>query len=116
MEVKQNKSEFINLIILMYFNSIKVNPSFTYLAKTIGVSIHQVYDRIELLIESNSLCIDDNIIFRITPKGLKTLEENHMDKIDYFKVVKEDNHAETSGINKDIIYIPKDFNDKFQGY
>lgn len=110
--------DFKDKLILMYLNS-KKNYLINDMMVMLGITYSQLYDRLEVLVNTGYLCYYDDVILQITDKGLELLKTESLNNIDISETYSNDylsnkNTKQPMGIGD--IYIPKNFDKKFKLY
>lgn len=79
-----------------------------------------VIEKVDYLIDHNYLQQDENYVYRLTPKGIDILKESGFENINIIDILGEASDENVTmpikTFEKNIVYIPIDFDKKFNGY
>lgn len=80
----------------------------------------QAVDKLDYFIEHKYLERDENYVYRLTSKGLDVLKESGLDNIDIIEILDdasdENVYRQSKSTEQNIVFIPKEFDKKFNGY
>lgn len=102
--------EYKKLLLLVYFNTIKINYSYLEISEDFGLDQEQIINILETLCEKELLYLDK--YYRISKKGIRLLKDNGLNDIDYYQTLENDSILKEKKIELSEIYIPIGFDKK----
>lgn len=110
---------FKELLILMYFNTVQNEYFFSDIVELLGLPIKYTDKMIEQLLEKKLLVINEHNLIHLTDKGFNELVSKGLDDTNLIDLYNSENTLQErkgTKIELNDIYIPKNFDKKFQGY
>lgn len=111
--------DYRDILIIFYLNSVKENYIYADLINLLGLTYEQVDNRIEELIRSNYLKINNKMVIELDMLGKQELIKKGFFDFNIFELYKKKDSfflLKTEYLGFNDIYIPKNFEKKFQGY
>lgn len=112
--------DFKKVLLLIYFKSAEDRYSFSEIMNIFKMNYGQVVKEVDYLVEHKYLEQDESFVYRLTSKGMEVLKESGIENVDIIDVLDEASDEDVShpirNFEKNVVYIPNDFDKKFKGY
>jgi predicted transcriptional regulator len=106
--------DFKDQLILMFYNN-KKKILINDILRNLGMTLRQLQDKTDSLIDEGYLFLEEDITFILTEKGKKNLEESNMIDIDILNTYiyeEKSSFKFITPLSINDIYIPKKFDKK----
>lgn len=114
--------EYDKIIIIIYIRTYKDTYSYDEIKEHLGLSYAELNSFIDNLISEDILIYNDDYILEVSKEGLRLLSLYGLQNIQFDDLLIDYQAKMVSKISTEVklgisdIYIPKNFNEKFEGY